>query len=640
MEIRRVILNKKSIVLCVLFFISNIVYFNFSILNNYQPVSETNNVNYGVIYEKIQNNIVEYSNIPIFQDDDNLLEGDKILDDYGKIRNVQGEAYESGISLWFKSSVQNYMSVILCVLVIFISFETENKGMFPVIYATAGGRGKVALSHLISVFLTAVISSFIFNSSLIIAGCIKTGGVSVLSAPVQLSRGLENVILSVNGIQFFLLVVLISSGAIFLVAQICMLIMYLIHNRKIALTVCGIMIVCEYIIAGWLPAQSKFSIIKYINIATLLDLKTVFTKYQLYVIAGKCFELKELICFVIFIAILVLSVLSVIIKSKKYPFYKKSLLEVVGEKLCCYAKRIVCGLSGTAMEVYKMLIPQRGGFVLLFFILILVKGLWKPVSPGEQLTLGSTEEYMADYYEEWTGPLNEEVFKDIESRSKQLELLIDDNNPAAGYYANGLKAIGERIEYIRANSNRNLWLVNPSGYEYMIGDKGRGISEMSFLIALVGLATIIASVFSYEKKSDMEVLINTTGNGRKSVKKRKYIIVVILCIIMWLIISGMEIYTVTKTYKLSGLQAPVQSLSFMENIPINISIGGYMCIAYIYRLIVMLLSETIFIVVSEKVNNQEVCLLLCGVVILPAVLSLIGMEYLSVISVTHWIRLI
>lgn len=298
--------------------------------------------------------------------------------------------------------------------------------------------------------------------------------------------------------------------------------------------------------------------------------------------------------------------------------------------------------SGTC-KVSKLVRISRENLldiVLLFFILILVKGLWKPVSPGEQLTLGSTEEYMADYYEEWTGPLNEEVFKDIESRSKQLELLIDDNNPAAGYYANGLKAIGERIEYIRANSNRNLWLVNPSGYEYMIGDKGRGISEMSFLIALVGLATIIASVFSYEKKSDMEVLINTTGNGRKSVKKRKYIIVVILCIIMWLIISGMEIYTVTKTYKLSGLQAPVQSLSFMENIPINISIGGYMCIAYIYRLIVMLLSETIFIVVSEKVNNQEVCLLLCGVVILPAVLSIIGMDYLSVISVTHWIRLI
>ena len=67
MEIRRALFNKKSIALFVLLFISNIVFFNYSILKNYGSVSniEAAAVNYSITYENIENNIVENLKISV-----------------------------------------------------------------------------------------------------------------------------------------------------------------------------------------------------------------------------------------------------------------------------------------------------------------------------------------------------------------------------------------------------------------------------------------------------------------------------------------------------------------------------------------------------------------------------------------------
>lgn len=173
-----------------------------------------------------------------------------------------------------------------------------------------------------------------------------------------------------------------------------------------------------------------------------------------------------------------------------------------------------------------MLVPQRGLFVIVFFLAVLIREVWQPASAAQQITLGSEGEYMAEFYEQWEGPVTEE----IKTREEQLEMLIEQGNPASGYYAAGLRILHERMDHIERNGKKGLWLVNPSGYEYILGRKG-------------------------EEKSMQASLLVT--------------------VLFWLAANGMEIYHVRQTYPLGGFSAPVESLPFMEKLPFSVSIGAY-----------------------------------------------------------------
>lgn len=111
--------------------------------------------------------------------------------------------------------------------------------------------------------------------------------------------------------------------------------------------------------------------------------------------------------------------------------------------------------------------------------------MWQPQSEGEQLTLGSTGEYMKEFYEEWTGPVTEQVDREITERERQLVQLQEEDHPAAAYYSNGLKKLKERVDYAKGNREKDLWLVNPDGYRYLFGKKGeRSMAESTLLVSL------------------------------------------------------------------------------------------------------------------------------------------------------------
>lgn len=128
MEIKRILLNRKSIFLFLVLFFVNAGLFYYDVLRDHVPLSdeEIHIVDYSIKNEEIKSQIESFKDIPIFQDTGSSIEEEKTLKDYGKIASVRGEIHRSeGISLWFASSIQNYFILLFIIWLVFLTFDVE-----------------------------------------------------------------------------------------------------------------------------------------------------------------------------------------------------------------------------------------------------------------------------------------------------------------------------------------------------------------------------------------------------------------------------------------------------------------------------------------------------------------------------------
>lgn len=206
MEARRIFWNRKSVILFIVFLLLNIGLFAYGSWKDYTPLSreEVQEIDYSKKYEKIKKQMESLRDVSIFNTQSNLLENEKILRDYGRICFVSGETHQrEGIGLWYASSMQNYFSLFFCVWLVFLTFDVEKRGLFPLVYATKGGRGALALRRLLYYFFAAIGISIIFNFVLLLLACAKARNISALWQPIQYVNSLKGCILPVNGIEFF-----------------------------------------------------------------------------------------------------------------------------------------------------------------------------------------------------------------------------------------------------------------------------------------------------------------------------------------------------------------------------------------------------------------------------------------------------
>lgn len=640
MEIKRILLNRKSVLLVILCVIVNLGMFYYSSLRDYVPLNneEIEKVDYEEKVQDIEKQIEKIKTIPIFQTEDNFVEEEKTLRDYKKIYDVKGYSHESeGISTWFFWSIHKYMILFFGIWLIFLTFETEKRGLFPLVYATPRGRVKLAAYRLFSYFVATVGMSFLLNVSMLFVSCIRTQNVTALFEPIQFVMGLQNCTLPFNGIGFVLFLTALQTAGIFVVILLCWTIFVAIHNSKIALIVCSVLFVIEYVMKQWIPSQSRWSMLKYVNVMSLLDVGEQYSEYHLHSIGGICLERNEWIILSIIVLGIVLSTLGVVIASKRRPFYQQGVLEKGIHYIQCKSRFLLCKLPAKCLEFYKVLVCQKALFVLVVFLFVIIRGNMIASSEGHQLTLGSTEEYLQDFYNEWNGPLTEDVYTELKEREEQVINLVEQENPAVEYYANGFKKLYERIRYAEKNKDER-WLVNPSGYKYLIGEKGESdFSELSLLV-LLSLLIIISGIFSFEKKSGMQTLIYTTQNGWKKLERRKYFLVITFVLIMWGILCLMDFYKVSQTYSLHGWNAPLHSLKFMENTMLELTIGQYFVFVYLIRFVSLLIISLLFVEITLWSGNQEISILIGMVMLVPSILYIMGLDSVSNFVITKLVH--
>lgn len=144
---------------------------------------------------------------------------------------------------------------------------------------------------------------------------------------------------------------------------------------------------------------------------------------------------------------------------------------------------------------------------------------------------------------------------------------------------------------------------------------------------------ILSNVFAYEKQSMVYPVLMSSLKGRKFLFRKKVTAAVIITLIIWLCTSCVELISICIRYPLENLNAPIQSIEFLEIIPFNCSIIIFLSGLYISKLLLMI-SVCFVVCLVSTFGKYEISMIISTILlVVPASFYILGIDFWGYISV-------
>ena len=625
-------------------------------------------ISYPSYLENILNDSNGLSSISIFKKSNSFASKnlEKTRNDYGRMQGttVSYGQYD-GITTVMNYEFAHYSILIFSFLLVWTFFEDEKKGLKSIFYAAPYGRGRLALQRIGILAGSIGVFTVLVYLGLFVAGYSLYGGMDGMGNSIQSIEMFQTYNLPMTVLEYLIYYVLMHAVAAFAVSLFIWMILSLWRNHLLAVAVLILILSGEIVLSRSLKAQSPIAFLKYENMYYMINPTDILGTYHNYMLFGHIVNCFTAFMWMAAVIILVGCGICIRISVTRKTIASASSLEIavmhVVRKIKSCWHRIIAGFSLVGMELYKILVMHKG----ILFIGIWLYLLFSSVDTTAGLTMGNSV-MMQEVYQEYSGPddgklrfyylepqenLLAEVdlqyaaaLKAYEDEKLDEETLNRISMRYQGYDAlrSTVQSVRGQLSYVeRVESERGIrvWFLYQKGYKIMMtGDglyEGAGYGEQQTyaLYAVVLLVLLLSTVFSYDRSCNMEKTIYATSYGRNRLFHIKMAIAVLLCSVICVITYGQELYEIQKTYPLSCLEAPVQSLTFMEKMPLNIRIRTFLIGLEVVHFLTLLAISMMVYCLSAYL--QEFKSLLAGLLILvgPSVLYLLGIKWCGYISV-------
>lgn len=663
MEIKRVLLNKKLIAI---FLLIVAVCTGFYISNAYRGEENDDDVSNRLSYinsfdeylASIDEKAASLNAVSIFAQNDSFSQKNiaKTAEDYKSLKGIElTVGNDKPITSVMNFNFAHYLVLLMSVVTIFKFLEERKRGLQNLIFSTPKGRAILAAKRCAVLTVTVVVSNIAVYASLFASAfCIY--GADDLFRNVQSIELFKNFIFPMSELHFIILYVLINILTQLAIGFLILFAFSFFQNSVLCFGVLGIVSGVEFLLYTFIPIQSNLALLKCANIFYLINPTEAIIKYTNLNLG---FSIITLFCFVIFVAVvsvLCFGCLTILVYSRKYPQRTPGkvaqFILVIFERIkSAYWKAVErLGIVGT--ELYKILIIQRGIIVLAVFTLLLLNA----VNTNEVIYSGA-DSVVNRFYENYGGEVFADALKYIEDTENKIADIDADISKAAKDFKSGritrdeydnaiiksysydnereaISIINERLDYIalQKESGNEAWLVNPIGYEKLLGSDGFGRQFDFGLLEVFCLVIVLSGVFAFEKKSAVADSIKSSYKGREYLFGKKMLSVVIITLIVWAVSGVVELCSVAVRFPLSELHAPIKSLPFMQSVPINISIAMFLALLYTIRLVLLLSASGIICMFSSFARYEASIAISFAFVVLPSVLYMVGIDafvYLS-----------
>ena len=166
----------------------------------------------------------------------------------------------------------------------------------------------------------------------------------------------------------------------------------------------------------------------------------------------------------------------------------------------------------------------------------------------------------------------------------------------------------EKLSYLaklKKETGIDGYIMSDRGYEQIFG-KQSTVREIILLMSTQFAVMLIAFASVYiEKKSSMDKLINSSSGGFKYVNKKKLISGELITLLLTLAVNIIEYTNLIRYYKVTYFQAPVQSLTFMSDIKINVSIIGWLLLLIVFKLIISTVTFSVTFIITRMVSKWQ-----------------------------------
>lgn len=617
-------------------------------------------IGYSDNIKKIKEQAKNSNTISIFNTNSSFSQKniDKTVEDYQRIAGVQLKSgNDEVLTSIVKYDVVQYL-ILIFILFLMLGFLTERKtGLWNSIYSTKNGRKQLALRRCGILSISIVFINALMYASVLLMSVMMYGDWNDLLRNVQSIEMFGGFTTPMTVIGFFLWFVAIKIIISLAVAFFVWLVFSLSYHLNIGIAVVGLSLSVEWMLYNYLPVQSSFNILKYVNLFCYINVSQDIIKYRNISFFTLAISRTALILVSSIVLFSILMILCVLVNEKKKPFQSYQLTEKIHSKclsqLSIIFHKVVESLHITGLEIYKIFYTQKGILILIALCYLLFSGI-------SSITMYySPSDYIVnDFYKEYSGIPTKESSDYIENLRAEISTTEKEYSDAYAKYQKGelsyaeldgfkyilnanenktkaLLKIDKSQQYINEldkNSSIKGWFINQRAYDYLFGEKGYSSQIKYALYAILCLILLLSSVFSYEYKSNTKKLLHSTVNGRKYLFYKKIKCANIIVIVVWLLVYGFEILNINQIYGITCLGAPVQSLQMMSGYVFPCSIGTFILLVNGIRLI-MLLAISYVICYLSICMPQSICLVVLSILfLLPAILSILGIEFFKYLS--------
>jgi hypothetical protein len=552
--------------------------------------------------------------------------------------------------------------LLLFMTVVVWQFGTERKlGLWGMIYQTAGGRGKLAWKRCVLLAGTALGAAVLCYGTLLLWALNRYEGWACLAQPMQCLSDFYRIPYPLTVWQLVLVQVAVTAGGLFLYAMLLWMCLTLCMNRTMAVLFGGLLLVVEYSFYTLIGMKSIWALLYHMNMFQWIFPYRWMSSYFNWGVGELVVPRYILIIGFGLVLGVALAVVQLQLNKNMHPVRNTGKLELFFTRVQEYWNRLVEGMPAFLKEVYKLLVWQK---MWLFVLLVLYVAVDSKKVSGISYDLYDGN-YQKDFYEQCTGPVDEDTtqwmaalagtLEDLQSQQEQADQDYQDGIYTWGEYQNRLTFISDderrqgklyrlaqnQLQYLESLQQEQGiagWVIDERGYEAFLG-KGNDRNQLTLgLVSALAVLMAGAVLVAQEQQAGMNQMLNSTW-GREHLRLKKYAVMALFTFVIWSCSYGYNLYNMLSVYHLGDFGAPVQSLRIFSDFPLHISVGGYMVLLYGMRFVLLLAFSWIAMFISARCSYY-VSVLGALALLLPHLLCLLGITALKNASAVYMLAYI
>lgn len=551
----------------------------------------------------------------------------KTAEDFENILGVQVEFGNSrGIERWIDFKLGDYFHLIAMVLLVMSFLEERRRGLWPVIRATCGGRGRLGLTRIGILFVGSVLATALYTALPFAVSMSLHGGWSDLTRPLQSVENFGTCPLRINVLEwlFQFFAVKILSGVLIGLLLWCAL--GSITNPQFSITVLGVTLAAEFALYEYLPVQSILNGLKYFNIFAYVHTSTLYTEYLNVDLFGFPVGIRVIALWGLVIFGVLFVLWAIFIQIKRRPEGNRDILSRISAPINRVLDVIRSRLSVGGWEGYKSLIFQYG--ILLLALVYLIGGELTFLDADSD----PTDPWYDAYISDMEGPINDSTDAYL-ARARENAGKSEDS----AALLSALDRVEARVEILRQRSKEGgyePWVAREFTYDIGYGPQSQNKQRLNASIAILLTTIMASSLWAFERQSGVTPMLRSTPRGRGRLFRRKAIAAALLAAFVWACVYIREVRFFLYQYPIpTTLQAPVGNFDSLAQFPLNITIWQYMLLVYVVRFLMLIgVAETALAIGLFCPNVRTAYMAGTALLGIPALLTALGAEMFKWVS--------
>lgn len=517
----------------------------------------------------------------------------------------------------------------MLVLALLLVRQERDSGLLSLVRSLPGGRLQTAVAKLGAFALSLlVVLALLYGVNLVYCGA--NFGLGPLTRTIQSVSALMRCTMQITVGEYLLRFLLAKWAGAFVMGLWVMLAALVARRAAAGWAAALVGPLVMFGIRAAIPATSRLNVVKYANLASLMQTNELLGNYRnLYWFGSPIgLPLVEWTAAALYGGVLAFSFCWVFARAQLLPAAKRGFM--LGLRHKTHATSVY------KEEARKLLLLNGAGLVLAAFVGF---GIYQGVTAESYI--GADEIYYAYYMNHISGPFTQESYDWLEEQGEEFEPMLEaQRQVAAGALSNdallAFSALQQKYSVYTQVINQNInyylkehpdaWLVYESGYRELFGFTGQA-DVQDTLLAGLACALCFSGLFAMERRGGMETVLCVTPRGRKRTVRAKLLMSGAAAFVIAVGSCLPHLIQVLRDYGLPALFAPAMSISEFESLPVFVTLSDVLLFWFLCRVAACLCMAAITLTLGHLFGNLLPALFVSAVgYCLPALLSLSGME--------------